>query len=127
MVKGGPLTSSELTKAEKMWLTYIQRKNFCDLYEAIVNKRSNNLKKQFGYIDDKRILRCKGRIDEAMISESAHRPVLLPKNESFTHLLLEKIHKEGMHSGVSQCLTSVRYRFWIPHGHATVRFITARC
>ena len=123
-----PLSSSELKKAENMWVVYIQRKNFYDTHEAIVNGKSNNLQKQLGvYIDDEGILRCKGRIDEARISESARRPVLLPKQERFTHLLIEKIHKENMHSGVSQCLSSVRYTYWIPHGRATVRLVIGKC
>ena len=73
----GPLTSSELNEAENMWIVQIQRKNFRDVYEAIVSEKSNNLQRQLGvYIDDNGILRCKGRIDEARISESACRPVL---------------------------------------------------
>ena len=124
----GSLTSSELNEAENMWIVQIQRKNFRDVYEAIVSEKSNNLQRQLGvYIDDNGILRCKGRIDEARISEGARRPVLLPASERFTHLLIEKIHKESMHSGVSQCLSSVRYKFWIPHGPATVRFVIGKC
>lgn len=124
----GPLTSSELNEAENMWIVYTQRKNFGDVYDSIISEKSNNLQKQLGvYLDDKGILRCKGRIDEARISESARRPVLLPKGERFTHLLIEKIHKENMHSGVSQCLSSVRYRSWIPQGRATVRVVIGKC
>ena len=44
----GPLTISELNEAENMWIVYIQRKNFCDMYEAIVSKKSNNLQNQLG-------------------------------------------------------------------------------
>ena len=79
-----------------MWVTYIQRKNFSDVYEAISFKKANNLQKQLGlYIGDDGILRCKGRIDQASISESARRPVLLPKNERYTKLLTEKITKKA--------------------------------
>ena len=111
----------ELKEAESMWVTYIQRKYFSDVYEAISFKKANNSQKQLGlYIDDDGILQCKGRIDQASISESARRPVLLPKNERYTKLLIEKIHKESLHSGVSQCLSQVRYRYWILQGRATV-------
>ena len=123
----GSLTSSEFNEAENMWIVQIQRKNFLEVYEAIVSEKSNNLQRQLGvYMDDNGILRCKGRIDEARISEGARRHVLLPKSVRFTHLLIEKIHKESMHSGVSQCLSSVRYKFWIPHGLATVRFVIGK-
>ena len=53
--------------------------------------KPNNLKKQLGlYLDADGLLRCQGKIDQAtMISESARRPVLIPKNERFTHLWLK--------------------------------------
>ena len=122
------LTSSELNDAETMWVIYIQKKNFSDVFEAISSKRPNNLQKQLGlYVGDDGMLRCKGRIDQASISESARRPVLLPKNEKFTKLLIERIHKQSLHSGVSQCLSQLRYRYWIPQGRATVRSVLKRC
>ena len=67
----------------------------------------------------------KGRIDQASISESARR--LLPKNERYTKLLIEKIHKESLHSGVPQCLSQMRNRYWIPQGRATVRSVLRSC
>ena len=106
--KGGIITCSELNEAEQMCVKYIQRKNFSDVFESVSSERPNNLQKQLGLYVDNGILRCKGRIDQASLTENARRPVLLPKNERFTHLLIEKIHKQGYHSGVSQCLSQVR-------------------
>lgn len=78
----GPLLSSEIDTAEIMWLTYLQERNFSDVYDAITQGKKSNLQKQLGlYLDDDGLLRCKGRIDQAEISESARRPILLPKNE----------------------------------------------
>ena len=125
--KGGIITCSELNKAEQMWIKYIQRKNSSDVFESISSERPNNLQKQLGLYVDNGILRCKGRIDQASLTESARRPVLLPNNERFTHLLIEKIHKQGYHSGVSQCLSQVRYKYWIPQGRATVRSVLRGC
>ena len=52
----------------------------------------------FLYIDENGIIRCKGRIDEAGIIESARRPVWLPKSVRLTHLLIEKVHRQNTHS-----------------------------
>ena len=46
--------------------------------------------------------------------------MLLPRNERLTHLMIEKIHKQNLLSGVSQCLSQVRHKYWIPHGRAAV-------
>ena len=111
-----------------MWLRYIQKKNFTDVYEAISTGKSNNLKKQLGlYLNNDGLLRCKGRIDLADISGSARHPILLPKNEAITQMLIEKIYKQSLHSGVSQCLSQLRYKYWILHGTARVGSVLRKC
>lgn len=67
------------------------KKHYSDVYKASSSEKAQNLHKQLGlYIDIEGLLRCKGRIEHADISESARRPLLLPKNDRFTHLLIEK-------------------------------------
>ena len=125
----GPLTSSELDASEKLWVKYIQRKHFKEVFEAMSKGKSNNQKKQLGlYLDADGLLRCQGRIDQAtMISESARRPVLIPKNERYSHLMIERVHKQNLHSGVSQCLSQVRHKYWVPHGRAAVKSVIQSC
>ena len=65
-----PITTSEINEAEVMWLTYIQKKNFADIFGAISNKKVTNLQRQLGvYLDNDGLLHSKGRIDQADISE----------------------------------------------------------
>jgi hypothetical protein len=124
----GSITSSELKNVEEKWLLYAQRKHFaCELNSLAKGKR-NSLQQQLGlYIDDRGLLRCKGRLDNAGISESAKHPVLLPRKEHLTYLIIEKIHREVLHSGVSQTLAKTRHRYWIPRGRATVKSVIHKC
>ena len=69
--KGGTVTSSELNEAEQMWVKYIQRKNFSEVFESVSSKKPNNLQKQLGLYVENGILRCKGRIDQASLTENA--------------------------------------------------------
>ena len=62
-----------------------------------------------------------------MISESARRPVLIPKKERFTHLMIEKVHKQNLNSGVSQCLSQVRHKYWVAHGRTAVNSVIQSC
>lgn len=127
-ISEGSLTSCELNQAEKMWLLYIQRKHFSDMYESILCEKFNNLQRQLGiYIDSDSLLRCKGRIENTDLTESARRPLLLPKYDRFTQLLVEKCHKQMLHSGVSQTLSNIRYNYWIPQGRAVVRSVLRSC
>ena len=99
------------------------------MFDAMPKEKPNNLKKQLGlYLDADGLLRCQGRIDQAtMISESERRPVLISKNEKFTHLMIEKVHKQNLHSGVSQCISQVRHKYWVPHGRAAVKSVIQSC
>ena len=42
-------------------------------------------------------------------------------------LIIEMIHKKSLHSGVSQTLSQIRNRYWIPHGRAAVGFVLKTC
>ncbi|XP_053390171.1 uncharacterized protein LOC123560839 [Mercenaria mercenaria] len=124
----GSLKSSEMKTAEEMWLLHVQRKHFADEFESIRSAKKNNLQQQLGlYIDEVGLLRCKGRLENADISENAKHPVLLPRKDRLTYLFIDKIHKEILHSGVSQTLAKTRQRFWIPHGRATIKSVLHMC
>ena len=126
--KSGCLTSEELKKAETMWLHSVQRNSFTDVFQAILGNTRNNLQKQLGlYIDEQGMLRCKGKLDNAELTEGSRRPVLLPNSDNFTRLVIEKTHRQSLHSGVSQTLSQVRHRFWIPKGRAVVRQVIQKC
>ena len=65
------LTNNELTEAENLWLLYIQRKYFPEVFTAITSNKTNNLQRQLDiYLDNNGILRCKGRIENATLSEA---------------------------------------------------------
>ena len=48
------------------------------------------------------ILRCRGRLEHAELSEGSKFPILLPQNGRFTVVIIERVHKQNLHSGVSQ-------------------------
>ena len=55
------LTSVELKHAEKMWILYVKRKHFLDMYSAISEKWKHNLQQQLGiFVDKDGLLRCQG-------------------------------------------------------------------
>jgi hypothetical protein len=84
--------------------------------------------KQLGlYKDSVGILRCQGRLNNINMCESTKHPILLPKDDLYTKLVVEHVHKRLMHSGVSQTLSQVRVKFWIHHGRAFVRKTLKLC
>ncbi|XP_053403147.1 uncharacterized protein LOC128558271 [Mercenaria mercenaria] len=106
----------------------LQRKCYQDVYESITNGKKCTIKQQLGvFIDKNGLLRCRGRLENANISDAARYPILLPKKDHFTRLIIERAHKQQLHSGLSQTLSAVRYKFWIPSGRATVRSVIRQC
>ena len=80
-----------------------------------------------GFIDSHGILRFKGRLENTELFEGAKFPILLPRTVRLTVLIIEMVHKQNLHSGVSQTLSQMRRKFWIPHGRTSVRSTLKAC
>ena len=122
------LDSEEMAEAEKMWTRYVQRLHYSDVLESIQNHKRNNMKVQLGiYLDSENILRYRWRLENNEITEGARLPILLPKANRYTHLLIDRLHRESFHAGVSQTLTLIRQRYWIQQGLSAVKSVLQRC
>ncbi|CAC5404954.1 unnamed protein product [Mytilus coruscus] len=92
----------------------------------LIRKLMTNSKVKLEQVKTKRKVHL-GRFINADISECAKFPILLPRGETFTRILVEKNHKELLHSGVYHTLCRIRNKFWIPQGRATVTQILRHC
>lgn len=111
-----------------MLIDRCQKRHNKKVHESLRNKTPSNLARQLGIFADKNgLLRCMGRLEYTELSESAKQPILLPQKERFTYLLIDKVHRKILHSGVSQTLNEVRMTYWIPHGRAVVRSRIKEC
>ena len=96
--KHGILSVDELRNANNIWIKYIQNKNFYDAINVMSGKKKNPLVSRLGLIiDEHGLLRCKGRF-----ASEDKSPILLPKKEHYTKLVIVKYHKNVLHAGVSQ-------------------------
>ena len=107
-----PLDAADIEKTEKLWIEYIQKQYYDNVIDAILKNKTNNLTYQVGiYVDTNGLLRCSGRLKHADICEGARKPLLLPRQHSFTDLVIEKYHRSQLHTGTAQTLASLRQRF----------------
>jgi len=124
------LSASEMTEAETIWIRSIQHLSFDrEYYYALKPSGSRPLLyDQFGlFVDEGRVLRCRGRIGNSQVTLSAKQPALLPSNHHFVKLLVRKAHETMKHCGVNQTLTFIRERFWILKGRQTTRKVIKSC
>lgn len=90
-------------------------------------KQQRSLQKQFKlYQDEKGLLRCKGRIDNSPIDDSAKYSALLPKKHRFNDLIMD-ILKRRLHFGCSQTLAEICQSFWIPIIRRSVNRMLRKC
>lgn len=122
------LNNEEISQVEEWWIKHIQYKSFPEIFQNCSKKPQNNLEKQLGlFIDSNGIIRCKGRLENSNLTESARLPILLPSGDRFTHIIIKRIHEKILHSGVSQTLNALRLKYWVPRGRATVRKVIHMC
>ena len=120
--------------AHHYWLSYIQKKEFSQEYSFIHS--NSKYKPETGlslisdlnlFLDSEGLLRCKGRVNKSKLTYNAKHPILLPRNNHLTDLIIRDTHIRVYHMGVSQTLTELRKTFWVPKGRVTVKSVLNTC
>ena len=125
------LIAEDLQHAEVSWICHIQTKLFVKELEYL---RSNGklptptYVEQFGlFLDDKNIMKCKGRINNSTLSLAEKNPIFLPAKHPLIKLLVMHVHQQAKHVGVNVTLTALREKYWIVRGRQTVKSILCSC
>ena len=111
------LNADDISKAEAYWIKLAQ----VALKE---DRRFSTWKQQFDLVlEDNRIWRCKRRLANANITDSAKYPILLDSSHYLTYLIVQRCHERVLHNGIKETLTKLRGQFWILKGRQVVRRI----
>ena len=122
------INADDLEWAERQWIAYTQKLHYSNLLDAILKNKPNNLKVQLGvYVDGKGLLRCQGRLEMSEMHKGTKQPLLLPKSDYYTQLIIDHVHRSCFHAGVAQSLAQVRQKYWIPQGRSAVKRIWKKC
>ena len=81
------------------------------------------------FLDEKNILRCKGRLDNCnLLNFDQKNPILLPKSNHLTELLIWDAHLCCKHMGPSVTLNAIRRRgLWISQGRSVIKNVLKKC
>ena len=96
------VTADEFKKAEKLLVIFTQRD---------IVKQGKQLKKELNLQVEDEIFRCKGRLKNAPLSYDARFPILLPKNNAFSDLIIKLCHQNVLHNGMKETINELRNRF----------------
>ena len=103
------LAANELDEAEIMWNKYLQNKHYLTRDGQLSKEQKQNQLNPT--IQKNGIIRLSGRMVNAELPEEAKLPILLPRTEHFTKLLITDIHKKIFHSGVVHTLSQLRTKY----------------
>ncbi|MCP4253045.1 MAG: hypothetical protein GY775_06490, partial [Candidatus Scalindua sp.] len=125
------LAIGELRSAEENVVKLCQKEAYSKEYKALLNvnlkEPHSNITKQLGLYMEQGMIKCRGRIQFADISESAKYPILLPRDHHVTQLLIKKCHVINKHYGVNHVVAYMRQKWWIPKMRQTVKKVVNRC
>lgn len=120
------LNARELNQAESLWIRTVQADEINYLQKG--HQAKPRRVDQFAlFLDDNKVLRCRGRINNASLQLETKNPILLPSSHPFVELLIRRTHQRVKHSSVHNTLTTFRKQFWILRGRQAVKRVLRRC
>ncbi|GFU56744.1 integrase catalytic domain-containing protein [Trichonephila clavipes] len=126
----GPLTSEELSEAERFWIQFEQEKFFLEELKSLKDskiEKESPLYNYMPYLDENRLIKLGGRLEFCNLSIDGKHPLILPKNSRLTTLIVRSEHNNVMYGGTSSTLAQVRSNNWIPKGHQLVKKVIRNC
>ena len=122
------LSVDELKTAEKAILRCVQRKYFPEEIAALQEQRSKQacikksspLSKLDPILSDG-LLVVGGRLRNAAIPECSKHPIILPKGNHITNIIIQYYHVISGHLGREYMLALLRRRYWIIQANSAVR------
>ena len=81
------------------------------------------------FVDTLRLLRLKGRFENAALDYDKKHPLILRslENSFFTKLIILDSHERVLHHGIETTLSDVRSNFWIVKGRKAVKSVLRKC
>lgn len=127
----GGLSVIELNNAKTIWLKFVQatafKTEFADLRTGKQVRASSSLKYLCPFICEAGLLRVKGRLDHASISNEQRYPIILPSSSKITRLIFEYEHIRHLHIGPQGLLANIQIRFWPLRGRNIARSVVRKC
>ncbi|XP_061707831.1 uncharacterized protein LOC133518217 [Cydia pomonella] len=127
----GPLTSIEIKQALMVIVRFVQQRSFAQEIEIILNNHSNSLPKAFRklspFMDDAGLLRVGGRLSRASLDFDVKHPLLLPRDNRLTFLLIDDYHKRFMHPGIQTLHNLLAQHFWIMCPKRAIYAVVSKC
>ena len=119
-MKVGRIEVDEIRQAEMIWIKNVQE----TLVDSPIYRK---VSEQLGIVSQDGILVCKGRLENSDLGISGKFPIILPRDNKFTEMIILDCHEKVYHCKVRGTLAEVRSRFWITRGRQYVKKVLKHC
>lgn len=112
------LQKQEIESALECCIKITQKEIFTSEYTQLkekgyLQKKSNKLSSLCPYIDNKGLMRLRGRIENSSLEESTKHPIVLPSSCILTDLIIADAHLKTLHGGPLLMTNYIRTSYWI--------------
>jgi hypothetical protein len=109
------LTAEELAKAEQAILRNIQNQHYSDEIQRLkankLVKRDSKLAALTPFLDNKKLLRVGGRLQNSNLSWDSKHQIILPPKNHVTCLIIKKAHHTTLHGGEQKTLYHIQQTY----------------
>lgn len=130
-VKLGKLSPEEFENAAMVLIKLAQKQTFHSDISHLQNtgtvNKDSRLKNLNPFLDDHGFLRVGGRLSNSSLNFDSKHPLILAPKHPLTNLIIRHYHHKQLHAGPQSLLCSIRERFWLLNGRATVCSILRKC
>lgn len=126
-----PLSLQELEQAEKTIYRVAQKdfqKEVTNLIDGKPLDKKSHIYKLSPYVESDGVLRIRGRTDESnSIGFETKRPIILPKNNKITFLIVAFYHRKYHHQNHETVINELRQKYWVINVRAVLKRVKAEC
>ncbi|XP_030750174.1 uncharacterized protein LOC115877962 [Sitophilus oryzae] len=128
--RSGTLSIEELDHSVNELVKIVQKESFTTEYQRMqenlpISRKSTLL--SLNPLMHNGIIRVGGRLQKSNHEFDKKHPIILPKNNLLTTLILTEEHRRLMHAGHTLLLSSVRDKFWPISGRNQVKKVIRNC
>lgn len=127
----GPPSILELRRAHNYIIKNVQARH---LSKELTNLRHGNAVHKDSkilaltpFLDDEGIIRVGGRLENSSLKYGQRHPILLPRSDHITRLIIEYEHQRQLHTGILGTLNAVRQRYWPIDGKSLTCHVVRKC
>lgn len=127
----GVITASEMLIAERSIIQIVQKETFKREFNALKKgehiSHTSSLRKLTPELDEHNIIRVGGRLKHADIPSDAKNPIVLPKCNMISKLIIREAHLKCMHGGPKLTEATLRQKFWVLNSQHEIKKVTNNC